>query len=366
MRARAGDSHWADQTNEPAWGAMYLRVVRARSDDEGGTRKNWEAWHGGVAPGLTGWLGGTAGVNEEGEVAALLMFEDEGSARRADGLLARSSEWRDFATSLDEPRLVHDLPGARMFGSGHPEAAGLVRIERGRVSEPGSLEGVAEMMETHVEEECPDILCYTFGEEGGYFSRALFITSRADEVANQGWRPGRLRRLSDRWEALVEDVERLELSEPWHLPAATDLARPEYPPPSTATQADPRLVAILDELLDGAQLLDGAAIVSTSGIPIISALPSDVNEDRIAAMSASFVALGERTLDEIARGNLKHTLIEGDDGYFIATTAGPGRTLVALAPKRARLGLVLFEVRRAAGNIALIRGSQTAAKSTPV
>jgi len=50
--------------------------------------------------------------------------------------------------------------------------------------------------------------------------------------------------------------------------------------------------------------IEASAVVSVDGLMIASELPHDVEEDRVAAMSAAMLSLGERTANELVRGGL--------------------------------------------------------------
>ncbi|MBU7044859.1 MAG: roadblock/LC7 domain-containing protein, partial [Theionarchaea archaeon] len=45
--------------------------------------------------------------------------------------------------------------------------------------------------------------------------------------------------------------------------------------------------------------IEASAVVSVDGLMIASALPQDVEGDRVAAMSAAMLSLGERTATEL-------------------------------------------------------------------
>ena len=47
--------------------------------------------------------------------------------------------------------------------------------------------------------------------------------------------------------------------------------------------------------------LEASALVSMDGLIIVSSLPSEIEEDRVAAMTAAMLGLGERTADELGR-----------------------------------------------------------------
>ncbi len=94
--------------------------------------------------------------------------------------------------------------------------------------------------------------------------------------------------------------------------------------------------------------VEASAVVSVDGLTIAAALPSTVEEDRVSAMSAAMLSLGERIAGELGRGSLDEVYIHGDDGYVLLTSIGNGAVLTVLARKQAKLGLVFLEMRRAA------------------
>ncbi|HET7481469.1 MAG TPA: roadblock/LC7 domain-containing protein [Actinomycetota bacterium] len=117
---------------------------------------------------------------------------------------------------------------------------------------------------------------------------------------------------------------------------------------STADQ----LADALDRFLEMSPETEAAAVVSADGLPMASALPVHVEEDKLAAMSAALLTLGERAADGLGRGTLGQVFVEGADGYMILMSAGSDAVLVAITSKRAKVGLVLYEMRQAADDIA--------------
>lgn len=121
-----------------------------------------------------------------------------------------------------------------------------------------------------------------------------------------------------------------------------------------------RLSAALDEFLAVSPDVEAAAIVSSDGLPIASALPADVEEDRLAAMSAALLTLGEKAAEGLGRGDLAQVFVEGDTGYVVLMAAGDHAVLVCVTSRSAKVGLVLYEMRKGAAEIASIM-EQTAA-----
>jgi predicted regulator of Ras-like GTPase activity (Roadblock/LC7/MglB family) len=72
-------------------------------------------------------------------------------------------------------------------------------------------------------------------------------------------------------------------------------------------------------------------LVSADGLPISSVLKPGMEEDRIAAMSAAILSLGERVVEELAKGALEQITIKGSNGYVILTGVGTDAVMVVLA-----------------------------------
>ena len=125
------------------------------------------------------------------------------------------------------------------------------------------------------------------------------------------------------------------------------------------TKAD-RLADALDELLTVSPEVEAAAVVSSDGLPMASALPPHVEEDRLAAMSAALLTLGERAAAELGKGELDQVFIQGPKGHVILMSAGPDSVLVSVTARGAKVGLVLFEMRRIATRVGAVMRQETA------
>jgi predicted regulator of Ras-like GTPase activity (Roadblock/LC7/MglB family) len=103
---------------------------------------------------------------------------------------------------------------------------------------------------------------------------------------------------------------------------------------------------LLKKLLAAIPEVKAAAIVSAEGLPIASALPREVDETRIAAMTAALLSLSERAIIEMQKGDFDQLYIKGSDGYLLVLQAGPNAVLTVSADKDVRLGLILLDCRR--------------------
>ena len=111
------------------------------------------------------------------------------------------------------------------------------------------------------------------------------------------------------------------------------------------------MVARLRNLAASTADIEASAVVSVDGLIMASALPRDVEEDRVSAMSAAMLSLGERIAIELGRGTLDQVFIRGEQGYVLLMSVGTEAVLTALARKEAKQGLVLLDMRRTAAEL---------------
>lgn len=114
------------------------------------------------------------------------------------------------------------------------------------------------------------------------------------------------------------------------------------------------LVARLRDLQSSSPDVEASAIISVDGLTIASALPAHVEEDRVAAMSAAMLSLGERIATELGRGTLDQVYIRGGSGYVVLMSVGADAVLTVLAHEQAKLGLLFLDMRRAAEDLSNI------------
>lgn len=127
-----------------------------------------------------------------------------------------------------------------------------------------------------------------------------------------------------------------------------------------------RLDRALHALLSDTPEIEAAAVVSFDGLPMASALPPEMDEDRVAAMSAALLSLGERAAQGLGRGELSQVYVEGDSGTVFLVSADDEAVLVAVAAQGAKVGMMLFEVRRAAAAVAGVLRAEEEPAAAPV
>ena len=113
-----------------------------------------------------------------------------------------------------------------------------------------------------------------------------------------------------------------------------------------------QMVARLRDLQASTADIEGCAVVSVDGLIMASSLPADIEEDRVSAMSAAMLSLGERIAQELSRGVLDEIYIKGSHGYVLLMAVGDEAVLTSMARVDAKLGLIFLDMRRAAEDLA--------------
>jgi predicted regulator of Ras-like GTPase activity (Roadblock/LC7/MglB family) len=117
-----------------------------------------------------------------------------------------------------------------------------------------------------------------------------------------------------------------------------------------------QMVERLRSMQAAAPDIEASAVVSVDGLIIASALQQGVEEDRVSAMSAAMLSLGERIAGELGRSSLEQVYIKGDAGAIVLTSIGDEAVLTALARQEAKLGMIFLEMRRAAEDLVKLVG----------
>jgi small GTP-binding protein len=113
-----------------------------------------------------------------------------------------------------------------------------------------------------------------------------------------------------------------------------EVPRPLPPIPSTPNSLDD----LLEKIFFSIPEVKAAALVSTEGLPIVSILPREVDETRIAAITAALCSLAKKAISEIQRGDFEQLYIRKSDEYLLIRQVSPDAILIVSAVKDIQLG----------------------------
>ncbi|WP_416669980.1 roadblock/LC7 domain-containing protein [Egbenema bharatensis] len=112
-----------------------------------------------------------------------------------------------------------------------------------------------------------------------------------------------------------------------------------------------KLGYILQEFVSATSDVQGAALVTPDGLPLSTNLPGTMDEERVSAMSAAMLSLGERIGVELGRGAIDRIYVEGEEGFSILTSCTQDAVLLVLAHRSAKQGVLLLEIKRTVAEI---------------
>ena len=119
----------------------------------------------------------------------------------------------------------------------------------------------------------------------------------------------------------------------------------------------PEIIKELKAFYDKLPGIQLCSVVSIEGLPIShypEELPGDADATRVAAMTASILSLGERAMLEVGFQELDRILVEGPQGYLISVSCGNRAVLTVSASKSLKIGLLFYDLKRTASEIAKI------------
>jgi predicted regulator of Ras-like GTPase activity (Roadblock/LC7/MglB family) len=103
--------------------------------------------------------------------------------------------------------------------------------------------------------------------------------------------------------------------------------------------------------------ISGVALIRGDGTAVVSALPSDLHEEEMAAVMAAFAHLCQQGSTRLGFGTMKESFVKGQNGYLVATPCTGNLILTARIIDNARLGLALRQIRSAASDLAGLMAS---------
>ncbi|MGV6818072.1 MAG: roadblock/LC7 domain-containing protein [Thiotrichales bacterium] len=112
-----------------------------------------------------------------------------------------------------------------------------------------------------------------------------------------------------------------------------------------------KLDQLVQSLMTGNSQVDIAAVISLDGLVLASQMSRHVDSDRLGALSAALLSLGERASEELGRGGMEQVLVKGELGYVIMIRCGDHACLSVVTQATAKLGMIFLDVKRKAREI---------------
>jgi uncharacterized protein len=104
---------------------------------------------------------------------------------------------------------------------------------------------------------------------------------------------------------------------------------------------------ILRKLQTDSPGIETCALISEDGLMIARVETMNMEETRVAGMTATLLNLGTRASVELSRGTVQEVIVRGENGYAVVISAGRGTLLLAVTNENSKLGLIFFDMREA-------------------
>jgi hypothetical protein len=158
---------------------VFIQIIQGRCKRHDEMREMLETWREELAPGATGWLGGTYGFADDDLFVGVVRFESRDAAM-ANSARPEQGAWAEQMTGLmDGPMEYHDCDDVTLMMDGGSDSAGFVQVIRGRVDDPEQLKSMMTDTET-LHEMRPEIIGGTLAiEADGTFTETVAFTDEA-------------------------------------------------------------------------------------------------------------------------------------------------------------------------------------------
>ncbi|GAA4086145.1 hypothetical protein [Actinomadura miaoliensis] len=199
---------------------MFVQVVQGSGVTEPARlRESLERWVRDLAPGAPGWLGGTAGVTDDGTFVNLVRFASPDAARRSGDRPEQGRWWAETSACFGgEVTFRHCAESETWLGGGSDDA-GFVQVIQSMVTDLPDLRArLRAMDEDALRAFRPDVIGGLLAvDPGGVSTEAVYFTSEAAARAGERRQPppDLLETMDGLMRCYEGDLAYYDLRDPW-------------------------------------------------------------------------------------------------------------------------------------------------------
>jgi hypothetical protein len=194
---------------------MYVQVITAKAKDPAAVQAQGDRWADEVRPGAIGYVGGTAGIADDGTLVVLARFEDEAAAQANSDRPEQSAWWSEMEPLLDDVTFRGSSDVALLF-DGPSTAATFVQVMQGTAPDRAKAEALqTPELEAQLRTARPDLLgSMRLWFDGGDYLEAAYFTSEGD--ARSGEKAPEFEAPHDDFSVVFGEPTFLDLRSPSH------------------------------------------------------------------------------------------------------------------------------------------------------
>ena len=194
---------------------MFVQVIKAKTDDAEGVRRQMDRWKSDLRPGATGYLGTTAGITDDGTVVALARFESREAAEANSRRPEQTAWWNELEKYFSGTPTFLDSTDVSILHDGGSDRAGFVQIMEGRSPDAKRLRELETVAEPMLREHRPELLGgITVWDGDHYVEVAYFTTEDEARSAERQEPPPDVAAVVGEFMSLMGDVTYYDLHQP--------------------------------------------------------------------------------------------------------------------------------------------------------
>ena len=105
------------------------------------------------------------------------------------------------------------------------------------------------------------------------------------------------------------------------------------------------LQSLFSQFINNNSQIQGVILTSSEGLVLISALSSNLEEEKTAAISSGVIDWVEKLVKEINKGELDRIIIEGGEGYCVLVNCQHDAFLLVISGKELVKGRLFLEIK---------------------
>ena len=199
---------------------MFIQVITGKVKDAAGFQRESDRWNSELRPGAKGFLGGTAGLTDDGRFIVIARFESEAMARANSERPEQRAWWSEMERFVESASFADSTDIITLLGGGSDDA-GFVQVMRGRVTDAARLNAIRAKLgefESAMAKFRPDVLgeLIALHADGTYTDAVYFASeaaARAGEAASEN-PPEDVKALLDNLMSAIAVDEYLDLRHP--------------------------------------------------------------------------------------------------------------------------------------------------------
>jgi hypothetical protein len=196
---------------------MFVQVWEGRVTDRDGLRRQTDSWERDLRSGATGFLGSTVGVTDDGYGIAFARFESAAAAKANSDRPEQGRWWAETEKCFGGAVTFTDSEDVETFLGGGSNDAGFVQVMKGGGIDRDRLHAMDESFVKHAPSFRPEIIgaLRVWTGPDTYIEAAYFTSEAEARVGEKKEPPPELAAEMGEFEAMTENVEFLDLRDPW-------------------------------------------------------------------------------------------------------------------------------------------------------